>query len=224
MSNTLHQNEYTVCVWVCMCVHYVFFISPPSSILRPSPGPHHGKTNSKVLMVIFSGCWTPSWLHRLLSYSSVLSTFSAVNVHCVEREEQKKYRRGESFPHSPRHQALTGVMIRGKRVGIRRAGLGGRWVDNSKASSTMITETLGSEGSSLKEVFRTKWNGPRQPGHNWSCPWTQQLEKKKILLIVELLFTTPSFPFLFMEHLSLHLTKLWFILQFWPLSSNVCYF
>lgn len=33
-------------------------------------------------------------------------------------------------------------------------------------------------------------------------------KKKKILLIVELLFTTPSFPFLFMENLSLHLTKL----------------
>ena len=128
------------------------------------------RQTAKVLMVIFSGCWTSSWLHRLLSYSSVLSNFSAVNVHCVEREEQKKYRRGESFPHSPRHQALTGVMIRGKRVGIRRVGLGGRWVENSKASSTMITETLGSEGSSLKEVFRTEWNGPRQPGHNWSCP------------------------------------------------------
>lgn len=133
----------------------------------------------KVLVMIFSGWWAPSWLHRLLSYSSVLSDFSAVNVHCVEREEQKKYRRGESFPNSPGHQALTGVMIKGKRLRIRRVGLGGRWAENSKASSTMITETLGSEGSSLKEVFRSEWNGQRQPRHNWSCPWTQQLEEKK---------------------------------------------
>ena len=133
----------------------------------------------KVLVIIFSGWWASSWLHRLLSCSSVFSNFSAVNVHCVEREEQEKYRRGESFPHSPRHQALTGVMIQGKRVGIGRVGLGGRWVENSKASSTMIMETLGSEGSSLKEVFRSEWNGQRQPGHNWSGPWTQQLEEKK---------------------------------------------
>ena len=154
-------------------VHWVFFTSPPSSILRPSPGPHLGKTNTQKLVMIFSGWWASSWLHRLLSYSSVLSNFSAVNVHCVEREEQKKYRRGESFPNSPGHQALTGVMIKGKRLRIRRVGLGGRWAENSKASSTMITETLGSEGSSLKEVFRSEWNGQRQPRHNWSCPWTQ---------------------------------------------------